>query len=379
MKSRNLFAIAAGALLLATASAVTAATPRDFTAKATVDSATMIMGSKTAMHIEVVGPIADRATFFFNNPSAPEGQIVPVDKIQTDNYEVVPEGSVTITDLGNGRRQMRQNFLVQVFDSGLYKLPPMICVSGTDTIKTNSPVLKVDPVSLDTANLVMKGEELVDLRVHDFTDIHDLEKKFFDFMPDWLSRYWMWILVGLLVFASGIFVYWKWLRHGRIPFVPAKKPTPPYDLAMQRLNELQEKQLWQQGADKEYYSQLTEILRVYLQGRFGINAMEMTTYQISEALAANPETSELRRKIDSVLADADFVKFAKARPEAHINERAFATVRDFVEETKPQPEAENPEQKPEETQAEKHSAENPKIKPVNPASNESTTPPTNDQ
>ena len=91
---------------------------------------------------------------------------------------------------------------------------------------------------------------------------------------------------------------------------------------------------------KEYYTELVDILRQYLQGRFGINAMEMTSSQIVRALRSNPETRMTADEMRGVLSVADFVKFAKVRPLPDDNVKAFNRATNFVDSTKPAPEPE---------------------------------------
>lgn len=303
-----------------------------YQAKADVDSATMLQGSKATLTVDFTGPLAKGAAILIDPPESREVEIEPVKQETSDK------------DLGNNRRQLQQQFTVQIFDSGLYTMPRILCISGNDTVIAPSPVIKVDPIPLDSANVIEENGKPVDLKIHDYSDIASIDSKFLDFLPDWTQKYFWFIVAALLVAAGFIFVYMKWLRHGRIPLMPVKKPTPPYELAVKKLNELQGRQLWQQGAEKEYYTQLTDILRTYLNGRFGINAMEMTTPQIMAALSENKDiATEYSALVNSVLNEADFVKFAKARPLADENQRAFDDAVQFVELTKPveKPEEEN--------------------------------------
>lgn len=299
------------------------ATPSDYKASAKVDSTTMMAGSQTILNVDFAGPLL------------PDSRItVETDGISPD-LEISSMKNSALSDLGNNRKELKESFLVQVFDSGLYTLPPILCISGQDTIVCNSPAIRVDPFPLDTANLVMADTVVTDFRIHDYSDVAKADKKLLDFMPDWMIDYFWWIIIAIVVIGFVIFVYFKWLRHGKIPLIPTKKPIPPYELAIDRLTTLQDKMLWQKGAEKEYYTELTDILRNYLNGRFGINAMEMTTPQIIDAITKNQGTAEYTSLINAVLMQADFVKFAKARPQAEENQRSFGNVRQFVELTKP--------------------------------------------
>jgi len=87
--------------------------------------------------------------------------------------------------------------------------------------------------------------------------------------------------------------------------------------------------------ERDYFTQLTDILREYLQGRFGINAMEMTSAQIMDTLKGQKELDAKKDYVEQILRVADFVKFAKMRPLPDDNIEAFTNALRFVEETKP--------------------------------------------
>ena len=102
------------------------------------------------------------------------------------------------------------------------------------------------------------------------------------------------------------------------------------------MDQLKEQKLWQRGLVKEFYSSLTDIVRVYLNGRFGVQAMESTTAEIMQMTKNVPEIDkDLRSNLQDLLERADFVKFAKAQAEANENEASFAFVEHFVLTTKP--------------------------------------------
>ena len=219
---------------------------------------------------------------------------------------------------------MKRALIIQSFDSGVYTIPPFLMVSGLDTLRTEPITLKVNPVDVSQMD-----------DINPIAPAMDFESKWYDFLPDWLTDYWQWILAGLLIIAAGICGYLIMTRKVEVPLLPKKKPVPPYELAMQRLENLREQNLWQNGQEKEYYTRLTDILRDYLQGRFGINAMEMTSQQITRVLNENETTRMPNARMKRILEIADFVKFAKVRPLPDDNHRALAEAVRFVEETKP--------------------------------------------
>lgn len=287
------------------------AAPQKVDIRVTLDSAYIIMGKQTPLHVEVLGNIDDNG-----------GILVP-DTLWRD-VEIASVSEPVVNDLGNGRKELRQEIILQAFDSGLYTLPPVMFVQNGEVSESNRPALKVVPVDVDSL-----------ASIHDYADVQTPPRHLFDFLPDWMTDYGLWILLALIVIAAALFVYLAYIRKGKLPLVPAKKPVPPYELAIRQLDALKAAQLCERGEEKEFYTRLTDILRTYLDSRFGINAMEMTSTQILHALNANEETKVPRKYMSAILETADFVKFAKVRPLPDDNVAAFRSALQFVEDTKP--------------------------------------------
>ena len=131
-----------------------------------------------------------------------------------------------------------------------------------------------------------------------------------------------------------------------------KKVAPLNQPNKQEIKRYKSEKLCENGHEKEYYTRLTEILRVYLDKRFGINAMEMTSTQIMQQIRSNDDTKTSAPVMKQILEMADFVKFAKVRPLPDDNQKAFANAVTFVESTKPveQPAAENDNPQPKVTE-----------------------------
>jgi hypothetical protein len=110
------------------------------------------------------------------------------------------------------------------------------------------------------------------------------------------------------------------------------------------LTALQGKALWQQGHIKEYQSSLTDIIRTYLKDRYGVEAMEMTTDELSQALRQTGFDQQYKDSLREILQVADLVKFAKATPDENIHQIFMDKAVDFVMNTK-----DNHSQKPSET------------------------------
>lgn len=283
--------------------------------KASLDSLQLTMGQQTIARVDIVKG-ADAPSELLVDKNAFPAQVEIIDWLEGDT-----------TDIGNGLVEINRGLLIQSFDSGVYTIPPFLLVSGPDTIRSNSLSLKVNPVDVTA---------LTD--IHPIADVAEFDSKWYDWLPDWITDYWVYILLGLLIIAGGVCAYLIMSKKVNVTILPQKKRLPPDQIAFNRLNALKEAQLWEKGQEKEYYTRLIDILRDYLQERFGINAMEMTSSQILKALRANEETRLSHSRMERVVEIADFVKFAKVRPLPDDNVRAFSDAMQFVEETRPAPE-----------------------------------------
>lgn len=241
-----------------------------------------------------------------------------------EGVDIVSVSSDTLPDTP-GKRVVDYDFLVQPFDPGMVTLPPFGAVAGTstDTAFSGIVTLKVLPVDVDSLETINPLAAVAEPRT-----------RWYDYVPGWTP--WVLLILALGALAAAVIIY---LRKRKVTVIERRqKPIPPYELAMSRLNALAEQKLAESGHEKAYYTELVDILRQYLQGRFGINAMEMTSPQIVKALRANAETRMSAEEMKPVLEIADFVKFAKVRPLPDDNTRAFRRAFDFVENTKPAPE-----------------------------------------
>ena len=226
-------------------------------------------------------------------------------------------------------------WVVAIFDTGWVKLPrlPVVIKSQgqTDTLYTNDVpinVLKVEPDSLGLA---------------------DLKEIYFEpFSPGYYKKYIPHILFFLLLIGGLIY----WLRQGKSKQI-VDEPTPipllPHEWALNALDELAAKKLWQHGEVKEHYSELTSILREYLERRYDIHAKEQTSDEILEQLHHLQLKPELLADTEELISIADLIKFAKADPGMNIHTAAIERVRSFVLETLPQVQSEV-EESPKETE-----------------------------
>ena len=155
--------------------------------------------------------------------------------------------------------------------------------------------------------------------------------------PVQIKEVFPWILAVLLL-ALAVFGIWYWRKHrktkvdadGNIVRGPV---IPPYDKAVGDLEQLRQQKLWQSGKVKEYFSSLTDIAREYIEGQFGLNAVEMTTDDILEEVKPLHFSQETYNKLKETMEVADLVKFAKYSAANLESENAMNSMTEFVNES----------------------------------------------
>ncbi len=281
-----------------------------------LDSARVMMGKTLKLHISI------------KQDKGLTGRLAGLEAdTLTSVIEIANKGKNDTTASDNGHIQINRDVTLQAFDPGTYQLPAIIYIVGGDTIKSKQLSLTVDSIQVDTEG-----------NIKDYKPIIEEPFRLLDIIPNAVSNYWWAWLIGALLIAAAVFSYFKWLKKGINPLKPVKKRLPPYEEAMLALDKLKRSNLWQNGQEKEYYTQLTDILRNYIDRRFGINAIEMTSSEIMERIKKNKDAHIVNDQLNNVLEIADFVKFANMHTLADDNEISFQRALNFVELTKPKPE-----------------------------------------
>ena len=280
-----------------------------------VDTADILIGEQTTLHVTVT--------------TDPNRRIIiplPSDTLMT-GVEVlsVSDADSTVAD---GRLVIRRDILVTSFDSSLYLLPPFIAIDGADTIASNQVALKVSTVPVDVDN------------PEQFYDIKDVWKP-----PFVLADYYPWIfgvLTALFLICVIGYLVQRYRRHrSEVPVKPAEPELPPYETAIRELDSIKDQKLWQQGLNKEYYTQVTDTLRRYISRRYGVNAMEKTSEEILAIIERETDERTVYDTLRQVLRLSDYVKFAKLHPLPDENDESMRNAYLFVNQTKrteaPQP------------------------------------------
>src|SRR6056297_164784 len=272
-----------------------------------VDTTFIRIGEQVKWKISVEVDSTDQVIF-------PEGQTFsPLETV---------EAYATDTTRKKDRFTLQKIYALTQFDSGSYKLPTQrIEINGTGYF-TDSLRINVETIPVDT--LAQK--------MYDIKPLITVEKT----NPDW----WKYLLGGILILAilGGLF-YWFVLRKKPLTEEEKVALLPPYDRALLELKKLENSKYLIQDEFKEYYSELTDIVRSYLEEDVHISAMESTTGQLIEKLELLSDSGELELEKDTIdqfkniLQTADLVKFAKSKPSMSVAEQDRKLVAQIVEKT----------------------------------------------
>ena len=143
---------------------------------------------------------------------------------------------------------------------------------------------------------------------------------------------WLWIAVGVAAFAAlGVALHY-YLRYRRRAL--AVPPAPPHVIAFRSLDALRETDFGDPVAVRRFYFAISEVLRSYVEGRFGLNATDLTSEEIVAELPALEELGEDRGQVlERFLVDTDRVKFAEHQPSEGEIEGTYENALGFVEST----------------------------------------------
>ena len=278
---------------------------------ATLDSTTLFIGDQTDLHLRAIGEVGEQVT-------------MPVlDKELLPGVEIVDRTIVDTISLKDGRVQYDQYLTVTSFKDSLFYIAPLPFVSGDDTVWSESLTLNVvQPFEMDTTDMAI-------------TDIKGVYKA-----PIWWWGIFRWVLLAVLLAGVGIAGYYliTYLQRRKLEEAGNEVVTEPLrpaeEVALEKLDAIKEKKIWQQGQVKEYYTQLTDVVREYIARRFEVSSVEQTSDEtLRDIRPLLSERKDLYDQLRKMLTLADLVKFAKWSTTPDENELSLRNAYTFVKET----------------------------------------------
>jgi hypothetical protein len=276
-------------------------------AEAKLQQYTIRIGDQTKLFLSVRQPVKAHVSFpKLTDTIVSKVQVVSINKPDTV-YDQTDRSVITVT----------QSYTITSFDAGTYTLPAFTIGSENGVVKTNEVTLQVETVKVDTTKAIY--------------DIKQPLAVSYTWL-DWLRDNWYWVAGPLAIIALiiGVILYLR-KRPKPAPVVKVvESAIPPHIIAINKLKELRDRKLWQHDQVKEYYVELSDIVREYLEKRYIIKTHEKTTDEILAGLRHIDISNENRNKLKQILTLADLAKFAKEKPLPAENEASFDMAVDFV-------------------------------------------------
>jgi hypothetical protein len=300
-------------ILIVFISAVLSAEGQDIKVSASFDSSRIFIGDQVHYTITV------------ERPSDLPVSIKTLRDTLCKNVEIVSGPAVDSLVMQDNKLKITRKYLVTSFDSGFYQVPPVYAeikdASGIKRYYSDYSPLQVMRVKIAPADTTAK--------------IFDIIKPYR--APVTLGEILPWLIIALIAaaLAWGAILLLRRFKKNKSVDEPVRNPDPAHLIAFREFEKLKEEQLWQKGELKHYYTRLTEILRQYLENRYGVCSLEMTTSETLEALVKTGfRKDESYTLLKTILNGSDLVKFAKYKPDPAENEEHFDNSWKFVENTK---------------------------------------------
>lgn len=247
-------------------------------------------------------------------------QFSPGDTLVTGIEIVRSEKPDTSFNAGPERMVVTGRYIITSFDSALYAIPPLeIMVDGKSYKSRGRCGLKVVSIPVDTVH------------IDNFAPPYASLEHPFEWRPNLLlSALPLLALIALLIFFAVRISMFKPLCR-RVVIQP---PTPPYKAAKEEMGRIAAKGFEDDSINKTFFIELTNNLRTYLSGRYGIAAPELTTEEILHEMHETGNASPERLlEMRNLLEMADYVKFAREEADASLRKQAFERVERFLTET----------------------------------------------
>lgn len=243
----------------------------------------------------------------------------------TSQIEILRHTELSSTLSNNQYDQIyQQSFTITCFDSGYFAIPPL-------RINYRKPGDSILHFSESEALILQVNTVPVNME-EEIKDIKDPWRAPFTFKE---ALPFILIFLAAVIIGLGVYYYIRKRKKAEPVFKPSlAKKIPPHQAAIDSLEALRYKKLWQNGHLKEYHTELTDIIREYIWANFNIHALEFTTDEIMESINGTGTNYQAKEKLHQTLVLADMVKFAKMEPLPLEHDACLNNAIDFVRETK---------------------------------------------
>ena len=280
-----------------------------FSQTAILDTNTILIGDQIKLNISVELDLNEKYNWTEFTDSVYE------------KVEIISKSDLNETETENSKI-ISQQIILTCFDSGYYYLPPIVF---NENKKTEGLLLNVNTITINDSSVMMDITPPKIGTEDDYTPEEITKKR---------KRFWIIIawIIGILLLLFLIYYLIKKYKKGKRSITKRKIVVPPHIIALNKIQNLKKQKLWQKGELKEYYSELSLILREYTENRFDFPALELPTSEIIKNL--KQLDSEILSKLESVLRKADNIKYAKGQSIEKQNIESMELSVQFINETK---------------------------------------------
>ncbi len=247
---------------------------------------TLLIGKQKTLRFRSVLEQGDK--YFFEVPDPP-----------VKGVEIIGQPVIDTLSVKNGKIEIESRVTLTSFDSGSYVLPKFRALrvksDGTsDTLWFDEVRLEYTTVQIDTATY----------RPYDVKEQMNYPITVKEILP------WAGIVLAAML---GIYLIYKAIKNrmeNKDLFGRAIVTDPPHIVALRELERIRTSKIWLVN-QKQFFTNLTDTLRVYIEERFKIQAMEQTTGEILKELSKTGMDRDVFNELSELLNLSDLVKFAK--------------------------------------------------------------------
>jgi hypothetical protein len=266
-------------------------------AKASVDRDKILLGEHIQLTLQVYSPLGETVSWF------------ALDTIP--RFEFISRGKIDTTEGVDGKK-WEQVLTITSFDSGSISIPPLALTIGNNAYYTDSIPIEISYTAFNPAD--------------DYRDIKEIEEVFNPF-----AKYIPWIITILAVISIGGIVWF--LKKKKLAPLEKKavfSSLSPYEEAMKALGELQKKDVSTLAGTKSYYTEMNDILRVFILRKLNISSLEKTNEELILQLREMGFNKDTFSRLAQALRMSDFVKFAKYQPTEADNKDNFEIIQSAI-------------------------------------------------
>ena len=277
--------------------------------EAEIDSLELLIGDQTRIRLEVSMDANQKLQLpIFTDTIISGIEVVEIVKPDTQM-------------LNNKKRWLvSQEYTITSFDSALYFLPPFEVMVNDKEYRSESLALKVYSMPVDT----LHPDQFFGPK-----DVWNVPIEWNDVAPLTGASFIFLIFIVLSVFLIIRYVNNKPI----IKIIKIEPKLPAHQTALAKIEDIKSDKNMQRTDPKQYYTQLTDAIRGYIQERFGFNALEMTSSEIIDSLLEVKDKESIK-DLKYLFEMADLVKFAKFSPMMNENDMNLVNAIDFINETK---------------------------------------------